>query len=47
MKEKKKEFRERETARPNTFKSLFVDLNDQLQSFLNALKTASGEDGRN
>ena len=29
------------------FKSLFVELNSQLQSYLEALKTASGEQGSN
>ena len=44
--DKKKENREREASRPSPFKALFVDLNDQLQSYLNALKTAGSDDAR-
>ena len=44
---KKKELREREMLRPNSLKALVVDLNDQLQLFLNALKTSSSDDNRN
>jgi len=48
MKANKKRIRERETVvRDSAFKSLVIDLNDQLQTYLNALKTASGEDGTN
>lgn len=45
--DKKKEIRARDAARPSAIKSLVIDLNDQLQSFINALKAASSEDGRN
>ncbi|MDD3119228.1 MAG: hypothetical protein PHQ27_08625 [Victivallales bacterium] len=44
---KKKELRNRESLRPGSVKALFIDLNDQLQLFLHALKTSGSEDNQN